>query len=98
MDGNGMPPAVVVGGRDCQPTPPLDNTDVGTVALPTVRVPAIVTVPVAWMIVPVGTLSVTPPLIVKFVHWIPVPWSVVIQFVFDVILHTPALVPSEPSP
>jgi hypothetical protein len=57
-----------------------------------------VTVPVAWIKVPVGTVSVMPNATVKLVHWMSVVGGLVTQLVLAVISQTPTVVASEPSP
>jgi hypothetical protein len=49
--------------------------------------------------VPLGTVRVTPDATVKLAHWMSVAGGVVTQLVgFDVMLQTPVVVVSEPSP
>src|ERR1700733_12312136 len=64
----------------------------------TVIVPAIVTVPLARILVPLPTVNVTPELTEKLVHWMPAVGGVVTQLVVLVIAQTPFVVESEPSP
>ena len=61
-------------------------------------VPAILTVPVARITVPLGTVNVTLELTEKLVHWISVVGGLDTQLVSEVIAQTPVVVPSEPSP
>jgi len=56
------------------------------------------TVPVARIKVPVGTVSVTPELTVKLVHCISAVGGDVAQFAELAIVQTPDVVESEPSP
>jgi hypothetical protein len=72
---NAMPPKASAGGVETHPSPCGDTpafVPVGKVdalaLLPTIRLPAMVTVPVAWITIPLGMFSVMPVLIEKFVH------------------------------
>jgi len=89
-----MPPDAPYGCAATQPCPLL----AATVLLPTVSVPAIVIVPVARIMVPLGTVSVIPVATVKFEHCTAAVGRLEIQFALALILQTPIGVPSEPSP